>query len=161
MTKLREPHTFADAVTRIMGVVSPEACAEALGKSESLIRKFADPDHDSLPSIQQAYLLDAVYVAATGVACPPLLRVYKQNIEGLTAPAAPKAAKPLTEAALTMQQALGSFAGKIVTALDGNSPGGAAVTTAERAEIYEILENIRQQIGAIEASLLMHRQRSA
>jgi hypothetical protein len=68
--KARLPGSYADAVTRIMGALTPEGAAKAVGKTPGLVRGWSDPDSDSLPSIAQAEKLDAAYVAATGEAGP-------------------------------------------------------------------------------------------
>lgn len=73
--KPRSPKTFAAAVTRIKAVLGESTCAEIVDRSESLIRKWADPDHESQPSLSQAVALDSAYVSS-GRGDPPLLQVY-------------------------------------------------------------------------------------
>lgn len=66
MTKIRQPDTLADAVHVIAATVGWANTAAAIGKSESLVRQFADPDADPKPNIDQALKLDAAYTARTG-----------------------------------------------------------------------------------------------
>lgn len=75
MTKLREPLSFPDAVTRICGALTPAAAAAAVGKSKSLLRMWADPDTENLPNVAQAAALDAAYVKG-GHGEPPLAAAY-------------------------------------------------------------------------------------
>ena len=61
--KLRNPRDFAAAITQIRSALGEAACAEIVGRSASLIRKWSDPDHPALPNIAQALLLDSAFVA--------------------------------------------------------------------------------------------------
>jgi len=49
--KRREPGTFASAITRIKAAVGEDQCSEAVDRSASTVRKWADPDHPSLPNL--------------------------------------------------------------------------------------------------------------
>lgn len=66
MQKIRQPDSFAGAVTLIMVALGPAACAAAVGKSEALIRQWTDPDQDILPNPEHCLRLDAAYTEATG-----------------------------------------------------------------------------------------------
>ncbi len=80
MTKFREPGTYADAVTKIMGVLTPDGAAEAVGKSVGLIRRWSDPDDPTMPNIEQAEQLDRAYIEATDSPVAPLKRVYMRRV---------------------------------------------------------------------------------
>ena len=66
MTKLREPRSFEDAITRILGCLGADQAAEVVGKSTSMVRQWSDPDVDALPNLKQAAALDAACAAETG-----------------------------------------------------------------------------------------------
>lgn len=66
LQKIRQPDGFPGAISLIAVTVGWDSCAAAVEKSEGLVRQWADPDQDALPSIAQAAKLDALYVASTG-----------------------------------------------------------------------------------------------
>ncbi len=66
LQKIRQPDTFAGAIAAIAVVLGYDNCAATVGKSEGLVRQWADPDQDLLPNIHQALLLDQLYTASTG-----------------------------------------------------------------------------------------------
>lgn len=66
MTKLREPRSFEDAITRVLGYLGADRAAEAVGKSTSMVRQWSDPDIDTLPNLKQAAALDAACASETG-----------------------------------------------------------------------------------------------
>tara|TARA_R110002167_G_scaffold35239_5_gene112593 strand:- start:351 stop:818 length:468 start_codon:yes stop_codon:yes gene_type:complete len=78
--KLRNPREFAAALTEIRSALGEAACAQAVGRSTSLIRKWSDPDHPALPNIAQALQLDSAFVAA-GKGEPPLWKLYEKLLE--------------------------------------------------------------------------------
>lgn len=80
MTKLREPNSFADAVTRVAGLITWGGAADATGKSERAVRAWSDPDADRCPCIDDCLALDAAYILAGG-GDPPLLAVYMRKLE--------------------------------------------------------------------------------
>jgi len=66
MQKIRQPDSFAGAVTLICVAIGLPAAAAAVGKSEGLVRQWGDPDVDALPNPEQCLRLDAAYTEATG-----------------------------------------------------------------------------------------------
>jgi hypothetical protein len=70
VTKPRIPHTWHDAVARIVGRLTAEVAAEAVGKSAGLVREWSDPARGKLPSLDQALALSAAYAAAGGDDAP-------------------------------------------------------------------------------------------
>lgn len=65
MNKPRHPLTFAAAATRALGILGGPEAARAIGKSESLVRKAADPDVDFDLNIAQCAALDLACLAVT------------------------------------------------------------------------------------------------
>jgi hypothetical protein len=62
--KLRHPQTPAAAITRLIGVLGAEACAQAVSKSPQLVYGWADPDSDSWPNLIQIDLLERLWVTS-------------------------------------------------------------------------------------------------
>lgn len=65
MNKSRHPMTFAGATTRAMGILGGPEAGRAIGKSEALVRKAADPDHPWMLNLEQAVALDLACLAVT------------------------------------------------------------------------------------------------
>lgn len=70
MTKPRPPASFEQAITRIAGLIGWEEVARLTGRSDRAVRDWSDPDIESLPTIAQAFALDAAYRAAGGGEAP-------------------------------------------------------------------------------------------
>ena len=64
MHKMRQPGSIADAISRIIGDMTAEDAGAAIGKSDSLIRKWSDPDTDNWPDSMQILALDVAYTNA-------------------------------------------------------------------------------------------------
>lgn len=141
----RHPVTFAAAVTRIQGALGL-AAAQAVGKSESLVYKWAHPDHDAQPNLDQALKLDAAFVLATGDAAP-ILRVYLQRLEDATAGAAHAAEAPHARLMRVMAEA-GEIAADLHKALaDGR------LAPHERAKLQKDIADAIEQLTAMSRDL--------
>lgn len=75
MTKRRQPLTFADAVTRVVGHLTYSEAARISGRSERLVYTWTAPDNAASPSLDQALALEAAY-RATGGDGAPILEAY-------------------------------------------------------------------------------------
>jgi hypothetical protein len=83
MTKLRTPNSFEDAITRIMGVLTPSVAASAVGKSSDLLRRWGNEDLPERPSIEQCLLLDLAYMRdapADQASVAPIFEVYAARL---------------------------------------------------------------------------------
>lgn len=148
VVKPRHPVSWAWACTRIQGALGTSAGA-AIGKSDSLIRKFADPDTDAVPNLDQAVALDAAFALATGEEAP-ILRVYLQRLEDLTRGAAHAAQAPHARMLRVMAEA-GEIAADLHKALaDG------VVTRAERLAIQKDIADTVEQLNAMTRDLEAH-----
>jgi hypothetical protein len=85
MTKLRLPLTPYRALAQIADLLGWDGCAAVLCKSESAVRKWADPDIEREISLRDAMRLDAAYLRAGGGRAP-LYEVYglRLNIRELS-----------------------------------------------------------------------------
>ena len=146
--KPRTPKSIAGALTRIMAVLGDARCAEIVGRSDSLIRKWADPDHSSQPNLAQALALDLVFVKE-GRGDPPILEIYKDLLEDALNERDDREADILMTA-LSVQSAVGSLSEAIRAALDPDGPGGVSITASERQSILEILDRLEDHTDVIE-----------
>lgn len=80
MTKVRPPLTPYRALSKIADLLGWDGCATVLGKSESSVRKWGDPDAEREISFQHAIRLDAAYRRAGGEGAP-LLQCYIARLE--------------------------------------------------------------------------------
>lgn len=146
--KPRTPKSFAAAITKIMTSLSDDQCAQIVGRSDSLIRKWADPDHASLPTLHQALALDIVY-ARQGNGDTPILDVYRELIDDALEEREEERVD-LLFSALGVQGVVGDLSEAIRTALDPLGPCGTAITPLERQTILHILDKLDDQTGLIE-----------
>lgn len=141
MQKIRQPDSFAGAVTLIAVTIGFDEAAKAIGKSEALVRKFTDPDCDSLPSVEQALAMDAAYVAFTGQP-GPLCLVYGDKLKELVGQLQ-HAAKPPKERLIDIHGEVGGIHAAVADALSDGK-----VTNTERARI---VKEAKEAIAAINA----------
>lgn len=149
--KPRTPKSFAAAITKIMTALSDDRCAEIVGRSDSLIRKWADPDHASLPTLHQALALDIIY-AREGHGDPPILEIYEGLIEHAVDDRN-EVPVDILFSALGVQGVVGDLSEAIRGALDPDGPGGPAITPFERQTILQILDKLDDQTGHIEDAM--------
>ncbi len=149
--KLRAPRRFATAVTRIKNALGEEKCAEIVGRSPSLIRKWADPDHQSRPNLPQALALDVAFVEA-GRGDPPILSMYQHRLARAVAVETDRAPINVALAALSVQAAVGEISQSIV-ASRAKSSEGVSFTANEKNQILHLLERLQEQVSQIEEAL--------
>lgn len=147
MTKPREPQSFESAMTRILGLYGTERAAELLGKSDTLLRYWSDPDDDRLPTVKQALALDMAVKSECGET--PLFSVYQAQLERKTFAYHPD----LMTNALDCTVALGKFHESIRAALDPTGRGGHRITQDERRECEAHLDRLERQIHKARAAL--------
>lgn len=70
MTQLRAPRTYAEAITRIAGVIGWEEIRRITGRADRAVRYWSQPNCKTVPPIDQAQQLDAAYIAAGGPGSP-------------------------------------------------------------------------------------------
>ena len=150
--KHREPRSFAAAITRVRDKLGERQCAMQVGKSASLVRKWADPDQDSLPNLECALLLDAAYVGE-GHGDPPILDTYATLLKRAASeqPSAP--ALDIVTAALSVQGAVGDLSEAVLAARQPNGPDGIAISANERQILTALLEKLDDQIRMVEGGL--------
>jgi hypothetical protein len=80
VTKLRPPASFEQAITRIAGLIGWDEVSRLTGRSDRTVRDWSDPDNATLPTIAQAFALDAAYRAAGGCDTP-IHSVYQLRLD--------------------------------------------------------------------------------
>lgn len=70
MTELRPPFTFADAMTRVAGVVTWKIAARIAGRTERAVRYWSQARSKTTPTLTQALALDAAYRERGGDGAP-------------------------------------------------------------------------------------------
>jgi len=70
MTNVRAPLTFAQAVTRIAGVVHFKECARIVRRSVRAVRYWSEEEKPGCPTLVQAIALDLAYRRAGGEGAP-------------------------------------------------------------------------------------------
>lgn len=147
--KPRPPGSLAAAMTRVVDRLGAEGAAAVVGKSSGLIHRWADPDDERRPSIEQALALDSAMLSAGHEAA--LGEWYSARLEQALAAHAPLA-PPLRMAQVSGE--VGDVAKEVHRACaDG------ALTPAERAEISrqagEAIEALRQLQGDVALAAVM------
>ena len=147
--KLRNPKEFAAAITRIRSALGETACAGAIGRSESLVRKWADPDHPSLPGIEQALVLDAAFVAA-GHGEAPLLKLYESLLEDAISENN-VGRDELVPSALMIQAIVGDLSAEIRDIINPNIHSTSNTMSADsRSRLLGIIDRLEDETDRLE-----------
>jgi hypothetical protein len=147
--KLRNPKEFAAAVTRIRTALGEEACAQAVGRSESLVRKWADPDHPGLPGIEHALVLDAAYVAG-GHGEAPLLNLYESLLEDAISDNT-VGRDELVPSALMIQAIVGDLSAEIRDIINPQTSTAASGMSADsQSRLLRIIDRLEDETERLE-----------
>ncbi len=146
MTKIREPMSFHDAVTKVAGLLGWARTAEAVGKAERTVRNWSDPDTGALPTIEDALRMDAAYLARGG-AEPPMLTAYAMHLDMENArPSDPREiAASMKTAAREAAEAMGAL-GEVLAAPNGD-PTILAAAQRECMEAGEAFVAAARRLG--------------
>ena len=146
--KPRFANDFARAVSKIRYELSEEECADTVGRSRSLIRKWADPDHPSVPNLEQALKLDLYYARCTGKK-PIILEIYTEKLTN-----ALNGRKKLTVnlliATLSVQSIVGQLSKIVVDASHAGDSTSAQLSNYNRAIILGLIDELQALSDLIE-----------
>lgn len=134
--KPRYANNFARAVSTIRGELSEAACAEAVGRSASLIRKWADPDNPAIPNLEQALALDLLYARQTGRK-PPILERYTEKMTDT----------------LSVQGVVGQLSEIVAQVSESGSDQTPSLSNYNRASILQLVDRLQELSDLIEDSL--------
>lgn len=144
LIKPRHPISWAGALDRLIGRLGVAVCAEIVGKSESLVRKWADPDCHELPSVEQAYQLDAGWMRA-GMMGAPCCEVLQHRLDQVEATAHPVPVAPLERLA-EISAEVGELASAVLRAETDSQ-----LSVRERADIAreanDAIETLRRLVS--------------
>ena len=112
--KQRQPTSIEDAVMRIVSALGRAEAAATVGKSETVVYAWADPDNDRKANVFDCLKLDAAYQSA-GHGAAPILAAYRQVLRHLSDPEHSPA--PLQDRCLEMVAEVGDVAAAIQAAL--------------------------------------------
>jgi hypothetical protein len=70
VTLARTPLTFADAMTRVAGVLTFARCRSIVHRSDRAVRSWSEPASGKSPTVVQAFALDTAYRLAGGEGAP-------------------------------------------------------------------------------------------
>lgn len=149
--KLRMPGTLSAALNEIKGKLTERRCAEIVERSESLIRKWADPDDPALPNLRQSLLLDAAYMRA-GFGEPPIQSWYMDRLDEVISDT-PNDTTSIVQSTLHAQSALGNIALAVAQFTEGGSEHGEALSSNERAVLLGMVEKLSLGLDKLENSL--------
>jgi hypothetical protein len=149
--KLRTPGTLSAAINEIKRKLTEEKCAELVERSESLIRKWADPDDPALPNLRQSLLLDVAYMQA-GFGEPPIQSWYMDRLDGIMSDA-PRDTTSIVLSTLHAQSALGQVALTVAQFTERDSDRGDKLSPNERAVVLGMVENLSAELDKLEGAL--------
>lgn len=149
--KLRTPGTLSAAINDIKTKLSEKTCAEVAERSESLIRKWADPDDPALPNLGQALLLDAAYVRA-GFGEPPIQAWYTDRLESIVEEN-PRDAVNIVLSTLHAQSAIGQIASLVAQFTEDNGEHDSDLSPNERALLMGLIEKLSADLDRLEVAL--------
>src|SRR5512147_394854 len=149
--KTRPQGSFARAITRIREALGEARCEEIVGKSPALLRKWCDPDNDSLPNLHQAVELDIAYVRS-GSGEPPILLAHSEQVWRSTQGQA-REVLDLVRFMTSMQSTFAHLVQSIVQAVDARESSSDPLTAAQKREILAIIEKLDEQSKRLERSM--------
>ena len=153
MTKVRAPDTEHEAVAQALALLSPGLCASVTARSESLLRKWGDPDDDShrIP-FHQAMRLDEVLAGMRfAPAFLPLLAASVRRERDLRLLTAPDQA-PLQDPARAMLDVTAE--GGHVAAAVQHSLRDGEVAPVEAQAIVRACRKLRAELAGLERAAL-------
>jgi hypothetical protein len=146
--KPRYAKNFARAVSLIRSEISEDACAEAVGRSNSLVRKWADPDNPAVPNLEQALALDLLYAKSVGKK-PPILDIYTDKLTDVLN-GRKKLTVNLMIATLSVQSVVGQLSDAVANASNSVGGSGAQLSNYNRATILGLVDKLQEISDLIE-----------
>lgn len=146
--KDRVPKSFAAAVTRVKNALGEDECAQLVSRSTSLVRKWADPDHPSLPNAGQALILDVAY-SQKGFGDPPIFKIYEELVEDAI-DIGDDELVDLVDSTLNLHSIVGDLSQSIREVVGQSAPGGAGMSPNQRNRVLAVLDRLEEEADKIE-----------
>jgi hypothetical protein len=127
VTKLRTPHTWADAATRVAGLLGYAEAGRVVERAERTIYEWANPESDTRPTLEQMLALDAAYITAGGEGAP-FLDAHAHQLELVVSSAAADCRELIDEAGEVAREC-----GEAVAAALAVTAGNASPIVVHRA----------------------------
>jgi len=145
------PGSLSAAISEIKSKLTEDRCAELVGRSDSLVRKWADPDDPAMPNLRQSLVLDAAFVQA-GFGEPPIQSWYTNRLEGIVSNTQ-KSTSNIVASTLHAQAALGNIASAVAQFTEDGSEQGPDLSPNERAALLGMVEELSRNLDLLEESL--------
>jgi len=135
MTKVRPALSFAQATTRVAGLIGYGEAARITGRSVRAVRYWTEDDRDGEPTISQALTLDAAWSAAGGEGAP-ILECYAVQLDVRLSDLRPCRAQLTSDIGLVAQEVGDAIHHALVVTAPGASPAAVhrAITETEQAQ---------------------------
>lgn len=149
--KPRDPHSWADAVTRIAGAIGWQEAAYAVRKSEATVRAWSDADTGKRPSLDQALALSAAY-AATGADDAPFVDAFEFQIDARVDARDPCRRALTADVALVAREVGEAIAAALHCSTPGSSPLDEHQALAHAREAEQAVDRLVHRLAAILAA---------
>lgn len=149
--KPRDPHSWADAVTRIAGAIGWTAAARVVRKSQALVRAWSDPATGKRPSLDQALALSAAY-AATGADDAPFLDAFEFQLCARVEARDPCRRALTADVAAVAREIGEALASALTCTSPGSSPLDAHRALADAQEAERAVDRLLLRLAAILAA---------
>lgn len=147
MTKLRTPLTFADAMTRVAGVIGWAEACRITGRADRTARAWSDPETRTVPPVDQAMALDAAYLAAGGEGAP-FLDAYMFQLD-VTRERQEACRHSLVAEVATLSRELGeAIAATLSVSLSNASPRDVHRAFAEVTQAAAALDAVQRRLAS-------------
>lgn len=148
--KSRNPDSFEAALQALCGEIGWAEAAALLGKSESLLRKWCDPDHNSAPSLINAFKLERYYVE-NGFSTHETAPINARWCRRLSVHSPGQARKNLSGPAEELMDVV-TETGR-VSELLRNSLADHVISTNEKHDLKAALAKLREEINDLDRSI--------
>lgn len=149
LQKIRQPDSLAGAVSAVCDVIGWARASEIVGRAESTIRQWGNPDIIvQIDSIQSAILLDAAFTKATKKPGPISARMADaaRELAGIDI----HEPKSLSERLIDLHSEIGDVHAAVRDAISEAGDGGKKITARERKAILTETGEARQKIAELE-----------
>jgi hypothetical protein len=147
VTKLRQPLTFENALTKVASEIGWATVAQIVGQAETTVRNWSDPDTTARITLEAAFRLDAEWRQRVGEGAP-FITCYAARLDADSRDVLADRDALLSEAAIVARDS-GQAAGSAIA---------AAKIGASESDLVVAERDLERAIGADAAALACVRQ---